>query len=42
MDQRVSNSTHDEKSFVARQVKWWTWRRALVAIIVIFIVLEIG
>ena len=42
MDQRVSNSTHDQKPLVIRELKWWTWKRALVAIIVILIVLEIG
>jgi len=42
MDQRVSNSTHDEKSLVIRELKWWTWKRALVAVIVILVVLEIG
>jgi hypothetical protein len=42
MDQRVSNSTRDEKQTVIRGLKWWTWKRALLATIVIFIVLEIG
>ncbi len=42
LDQKVSNSTRDEKSLVTRKLKWWTWKRALVAIIVILIVLEIG
>jgi hypothetical protein len=42
MDQRVANSTHDQKPLVIRELKWWTWKRALVAVIVIFIALEIG
>ena len=42
MDQRVSNSTRDEKPLVTRELKRLTWKRVLVAIIVIFIVLEIG
>jgi cation transport ATPase len=42
MHQKVSNSTRDEKSLVIRELKWWTWKRLLVAIIVILIVLEIG
>jgi hypothetical protein len=41
-DQKVSNSTRDENPLVIRELKWWTWKRALVAIIVIFVVLEIG
>jgi hypothetical protein len=42
MDQRVSNSTRDGQTLVTRELKWWTWKRVLVAIIVILIVLEIG
>jgi cation transport ATPase len=42
MDQRVSNSTRDEKQIVIRGLKWWTWKRVLLALVVIFIVLEIG
>jgi hypothetical protein len=42
MDQRVSKSTGDEKPFVVGELKWWTWKRLLAAIVVIFIVLEIG
>ena len=42
MDQRVSNSTRDVEPLVTRELKWWTWKRVLVPIIVILIVLEIG
>jgi len=42
MDQRVSKSTRDEQPLVTRELKWWTWKKVLVAIIVILIVLEIG
>ena len=42
MDQRVSHSTRDEQPLVTRELKWWTWKRGLGAIIVILIVLEIG
>ena len=42
MDQRVSKSTRDAEPLVTRELKWWTWKRAIVAIIVILVVLEIG
>ena len=42
MDQRVSNSTRDEKPWLIRELKWWTWKRLLVATLVILVVLEIG
>src|SRR5437660_10767572 len=42
MDQRVSKSTRDEQPSVIRELKWWTWKRALVATLVILVVLEIG
>src|ERR1700687_6195711 len=42
MDQRVSNSTRDGQTLVTRELKWWTWKRVLVVIIVTLIVLEIG
>src|SRR5256885_12985595 len=32
----------DEQPLVTRELKWWTWKKVLVAIIVILIVLEIG
>ena len=34
MDQRVEK--------VNRELKWWTWRRALVATVVVLAVLEVG
>lgn len=42
MDQRVSNSIRDVEPLVTRELKWWTWKRVLVATIVILVVLEIG
>src|SRR5205823_13522847 len=42
MDQRVSKSTRDAEPSVTRLLKWWTWKRALVATLVILVVLEIG
>ncbi len=42
MDQRVSKSTRDEQPLVTRELKWWTWKRMLVATVVILVVLEIG
>ncbi len=42
MDQRVSKSTRDVEPLVTLELKWWTWKRVLVAIIVILVVLEIG
>jgi len=42
MDQRVSKSTRDEQPLVIRELKWWTWKRVLVATLVILVVLEIG
>src|SRR6266480_1811747 len=42
MDQRVSKSTRDVEPLVTRELKWWTWKRVLVAIIVILAVLFIG
>ena len=42
MDQRVSKSAHDGQPLVTRELKWLTWKRALVATLVILVVLEIG
>ena len=42
MDQRVSKSTRDAEPSVTLLLKWWTWKRALVATLVILVVLEIG
>ena len=42
MEQRVSNSARDVEPLVTRGLKWWTWKRLLMAIIVILVVLEIG
>ena len=42
MDQKVSNSTRDEKPWLTRELKWWTWKRVIVATLVILVVLEIG
>jgi len=42
MNQSVSSSTHGDKPLVTRELRWWTWKRLLVAFIVILIVLEIG
>ncbi len=42
MDQRVSKSTRDVEPLVTRDLKWWTWKRVLVATLVILVVLEIG
>ena len=42
MDQRVSNTSRDDKSSVIRELKWWTWKRLFVATVVILVVLEIG
>ena len=42
MDQRVFKSTGDEQPLVIHELKWWTWKRVLVATLVILVVLEIG
>ncbi len=42
MEQRVSNTARDVEPLVTRGLKWWTWKRLLMAIIVILVVLEIG
>jgi hypothetical protein len=42
MDQKVFKTTRDVESLVTRGLKWWTWKRALVATLVILVVLEIG
>ena len=42
MDQRISNSTRDVEPLVTLKLKWWTWKRGLVATLVILVLLEIG
>jgi hypothetical protein len=42
MDQRVSKSALDGQPLVTREFKWWTWKRALVATLVILVMFEIG
>ena len=42
MDQRVSKSPRDEEPSVTSLLKWRTWKRELVASLVILVVLEIG
>jgi hypothetical protein len=42
MDQRVSKTAHDGEPLVTRELKWWTWKRGLVATVVVLVVLEIG
>ena len=42
MEHRVDKIDRALKPFVAREVKWWTWKRVLLAAIVVLVILEIG
>ena len=42
MDQRVSKTARDVEPLVNQELKWWTWKRMLVATVVFLVVLEIG
>ncbi len=42
MDQRVDKLNRELKPLFARELRWWTWKRVLVATVVILAVLFIG
>jgi hypothetical protein len=42
MDQRLDKLNRELKPLVARELKWWTWKRVLLAAVVILALLEIG
>ena len=42
MDQRVENLGREVKPLVARELKWWTWKRVLLVAGIVLVVLEIG
>ncbi|HET9999619.1 MAG TPA: hypothetical protein VFQ36_01915 [Ktedonobacteraceae bacterium] len=42
MEQGVDKVERSLKPFVAREVKWWTWKRILLAAVLVLVVLEIG
>lgn len=42
MDQRVEKTNRTAKPLVARELKWWTWKRILLAAVIVLVVLEIG
>ena len=42
MYQRVNKVDRALKPFVAREVKWWTWKRVLLASVLVLVLLEIG
>ena len=42
MEQEVDKVERLLKPFVAREVKWWTWKRVLLAAVLVLVVLEIG
>jgi len=42
MDQRAEKVNSELKPLVTRELKWWTWKRMLVAALVVLVVLEIG
>lgn len=42
MDQRVEKLNDEVRPLAAREVKWWTWKRVLVAAVIILVILEIG
>ena len=42
MNQGLKRVDHELKPLAAREVRWWTWKKVLVAFVVIFVLLEIG
>ncbi len=42
MDQRVEKVSSEFRPLAAREVRWWTWKRVLVAAVIILVILEIG
>lgn len=42
MDHRVDKLEHELKPLVGREFRWWTWKRVLLASIVLLVLLEIG
>ena len=42
MNQRVEKVSNELKPLAARELRWWTWKRVLVAVVVIMAILEIG
>ncbi len=42
MDQRAENVNRGFKPFVTREARWWTWKKVLVAAVLIMFVLEVG
>ena len=42
MNQRVEKVSNELKPLAALELRWWTWKRVLVAVVVIMAILEIG
>jgi cation transport ATPase len=42
MNQRIEKVSNELKPLAARELRWWTWKRVLVAVVVIMAILEIG
>lgn len=42
MDQRVEKVSDEVRSVATREGRWWTWKRVLVASVIILVILEIG
>lgn len=42
MDQRFENVNRELRPLITRELRWWTWKRVLLAAIVILALLEIG
>ena len=42
MEHRVDKIDRALKPFVAREVKWWTWKRVLLTSVLVLVILEIG
>src|SRR5690348_7394654 len=42
MDHRIDELERELKPLISRELRWWTWKRVLLAAIVILVLLEIG
>ena len=42
MNQSLKRVDRELKPLAAREIKWWTWKRVLVAAVVVLVILEIG
>ena len=42
MNRELKRVDHELRPLVTREVRWWTWKRVLAVVVLVFVILEIG